>query len=301
MKFDYAEGYPIVSDIPEPELIEEACKIASGKDIVYLFAGLPDRYEAESFDRENMTMPENHNKLIEAVATVNKHVVVVLLGGAPMEIPWADKVQGILMMYLGGEASGGACADLLLGKVNPGGKLAESWPLTAGGSPSYKYFPGYSKSVEYREALFVGYRYYDKAKKAVRYPFGYGLSYSKFDYKNLNLSAKKIKDSESLTVTCTVKNTGKVAGSEVVQLYVACLDSKIIRPEQELRGFEKVSLQPGESREGPSRSRSAVLPTTTQRSCDWHVESGEYEVRVGASSRYVCLTGTVQVDEIQRQ
>jgi len=295
LKFDYADGYPVVSDIPDPELIEEACKIASGKDIVYLFAGLPDRYEAESFDRENLAMPENHNKLIEAVAAVNKHVVVVLLGGAPMEIPWADKVQAILMMYLGGEACGGASADLLLGRVNPGGKLAESWPLMLEDTPSYKDFPGYAKSVEYREALFVGYRYYDKAKKAVRYPFGYGLSYSKFEYKNLNLSAKKIKDSESLTVTCTVKNSGKVDGSEVVQLYVACLNSKIIRPEQELRDFAKVNLQPGESREVTftlSKRSFAYYNTTI---CDWHVESCEYEIRVSASSQDVRLSGKVQV------
>ena len=295
LEFDYADGYPLVSDIPDPEMIDEACKIASGKDIVYLFAGLPDRYEAESFDRENLSMPENHNRLIEAVAAVNKHVVVVLLGGAPMEIPWADEVQAILMMYLGGEACGGACADLLLGRVNPGGKLAESWPLTLEDNPSYKYFPGYAKSVEYREALFVGYRYYDKAKKPVRYPFGYGLSYSKFDYKNLRISKKKIKDSESLTVTCMVENTGKVAGSEVVQLYVACLGSKIIRPEQELRDFEKVDLQPGESREVTftlSKRSFAYYNTTI---CDWHVESGEYEFRVSASSQDVRLSGKVQV------
>jgi len=293
--FDYAPGYRLDSDTQDNALIKDACRTAEGKDIVYLFAGLPDSYEAESFDRKSLSMPASHVKLIEAVAAVNKHVVVVLMGGAPMGIPWADKVQSILLMYLGGEACGGASADLLLGKVNPGGKLAESWPLKLEDNPSYNYFPGYSKSVEYREALFVGYRYYDKARKPVRFPFGYGLSYTKFDYKNLRLSAKKIKDSDNLTVTCTVKNTGKVAGNEVVQLYVSCPGSAIIRPEQELRGFEKVALEPSESKE--------VTFTLTKRSfayynteiSDWHVESGEYEIRISASSQDVRLIGKVTV------
>jgi beta-glucosidase len=293
--FDYAPGYRLDSDAPDAGLIKEACKAAAGKDIVYLFAGLPDRYEAESFDRENLAMPENQNRLIEAVAAVNKHVVVILLGGAPMEIPWADKVQCILMMYLSGEACGGACADLLLGRMNPGGKLAESWPLKLEDNPSYKYFPGYAKSVEYREALFVGYRYYDKAKKSVRFPFGYGLTYTKFDYKNLRLSAKKIKDTESLTVTCTVKNTGKMASSEVVQLYVACSASKIIRPEQELRDFTKVDLQPGESREVTFTLSKRSFAYYNTGISDWHVENGEYEIRVSASSQDVRLTSKVQV------
>ena len=293
--FDYAPGYRLNSDMPDAVLIKEACKAAEGKDIVYIYAGLPDSYEAESFDRVSLSMPASHNKLIEAITTVNKHVVVVLLGGAPIEVPWAEQVQAILLMYLGGEACGGASADLLLGKVNPGGKLAESWPIKLEDTPSYNYFPGYAKSVEYREALFVGYRYYDKAKKPVRYPFGYGLSYTKFEYKNLRLSAKKLKDSESLTVTCAVKNTGKVAGSDVVQLYVSCIDSVIIRPEQELRNFTKIQLEPGESKE--------ILFTLSKRDfayynteiSDWHVESAEYEIRVSASSQDVRLSGKVQV------
>ncbi len=295
LNFDYADGYRMDSDLADVALIEEACQVSTGKDIVYIFAGLPDSYESESFDRDKMSMPDGHNQLIEAVCKVNKHVVVVLHGGAPIEIPWADKVQGIVMMYLGGEACGGAAADLLLGKVNPGGKLAESWPFFLADNPSHDFFPGFPKSVEYREALFVGYRYYDKAKKAVRFPFGHGLSYTSFDYKNLKISAKKIKDTDNLTVTCQVKNTGKVAGSEVVQLYVACKNSKIIRAEQELKGFEKVSLEPGESKEVSFTLSKRDFAYYNTANSIWHVESGDYEIRVGASSRDIQLTGAVNV------
>lgn len=295
LKFEYADGYRRENDDPDPFLIEEACKVATGKDIVYIFAGLPDSYEAESFDRENMDMPAGHNQLIEAVCKVNKHVVVVLHGGAPFELPWADKVQGILNMYLGGEAGGGAAADLLLGKVVPSGKLAESWPFFLADNPTHDFFPGYPKSVEYREALFVGYRYYDTAKKPVRFPFGFGLSYTSFAYKNLKLSAKKIKDSDNLTVTCQVKNTGKLGGSEVVQLYVACKGSKIIRAAQELKGFEKVALQPGESKEVVFTLSKRDFAYYNTASSIWHVESGEYEIRVGASSQDIHLTGSVNV------
>jgi beta-glucosidase len=179
---------------------------------------------------------------------VNQHVVVILLGGSPMEMPWADLVQGILLVYLGGEACGGACADLLLGKADPGGRLAESWPFTEDDSPSHDFFPGYPLTVEYREALFVGYRYYDTAKKSVRYPFGYGLSYTQFEYTNIKLSTKKMKDTDLLTVSCSIKNIGACAGSEVAQLYLSCRDSVVIRAEQELKGFEKVHLEAGESR-----------------------------------------------------
>lgn len=293
---EFAAGYRLDSDQPDEELVKEACRVASGKDVVYLFAGLPDRYEAEGFDRKDMSMPENHNQLIEAVSKVNPHVVVILLGGAPMELHWADKVQGILLMYLGGEAGGGACADLLMGKVNPGGKLAESWPFTELDSPSHDYFPGYTKTVEYREGLFVGYRYFNTAKKAVRYPFGYGLSYTKFEYSGLNFSAKAIKDTESLKVTCLIKNTGKTTGSEVVQLYISCKDSVIIRPSLELKGFEKVLLEPGESKEVSFTLTKRDFAYYNTESAQWHVESGTYEIQISASSEDLRLSAKVNVE-----
>jgi len=300
LNFEYAEGYSLTSDTPEAALIEDACKIAKGKDIVYVFAGLPDSYEAEGFDRASIVMPASHIELIRAVSKVNDHVVVILQGGAPMEMVWADLVPGILLMYLGGEASNGACADLLLGNANPSGKLAESWPFTAADSPSYDYFPGYPLTVEYREGLFIGYRYYDTAQKAVRYPFGYGLSYTQFKYSNLKISATKIKDTDTLTVTCTVKNTGSVPGSEILQLYVSCKGSVIIRAAQELKGFEKVQLNPGESKSATfnlSRRDFAYYNTELK---DWHVESGDHEVRIGASSRDIRLKGAVHIESTIR-
>lgn len=296
LAFEYAAGYRLESDQPDAALIEEACKIAKGKEIVYLFAGLPDPYEAEGFDRANLSMPASHVELIRAVSQVNENVVVTLQGGAPMEMTWADLVPGILLMYLGGEASNGACADILLGKVNPSGKLAETWPFTEKDNPSYGNFPGYPRSVEYREGPFIGYRYYDKAKKAVRYPFGYGLSYTRFAYSKLKLSKNEMKDTDTLTVTCTVKNVGKVPGSEVVQLYLACQDSIIIRPVQELKGFEKVALQPGESKVISFELGGRAFSYYNTAISDWHVESGNYEIRIGASSQEILLTGIVHVD-----
>jgi beta-glucosidase len=296
LNFEYAEGYHLNSDTPDNALIEEACRIAKGKDIVYVFAGLPDSYEAEGFDRDSMVMPASHTELIKAVSKVNEHVVVILQGGAPMEMIWANLVPGILLIYLSGEACGGACADLLLGKVNPGGKLAESWPFTETDAPSHDYFPGYPLTVEYREGLFIGYRYYDTAHKAVRYPFGYGLSYTQFKYSDLKLSAAKIKDTKPLTVSCNIKNTGPCAGSEIVQLYLSCRGSVIIRPEQELKGFEKVQLKAGESQTVHFTLSRRDFAYYNINLADWHVESSDYEVRIGASSRDIRLTGTVHVD-----
>ena len=263
---------------------------------MYVFAGLSDSYESEGFDRDSLVMPESHVELIQAVSQVNEHVVVILLGGAPMEMPWADLVQGILLMYLGGETCGGACADLLLGKADPGGRLAESWPFTEEDSPSHGNFPGYPLAVEYREALFIGYRYYDTAKKALRYPFGYGLSYTQFEYGELKLSSREMKDDGILTVSFTIKNTGACAGSEVAQLYLSCRDSVIIRAEQELKGFEKVHLAAGESREIRFTLSGRDFAYYNTQIADWHVESGAYEVRIGASSRDIRLSGSLHVD-----
>jgi beta-glucosidase len=296
LEFEYAAGYQMEVHSPDEALIAEACRVAAGREIVYIFAGLPGRYESEGVDRENMAMPESHVALIKAVSKVNPHVVVVLHSGAPMEMNWADDVQAILLLYLGGEAGGSASADLLLGKTNPGGKLAESWPFTDADSPTHDFFPGYPLTVEYREGLFVGYRYYDAAQKPVRFPFGYGLSYTRFEYGDLTLSTREMKATGELTVSCTVKNAGACAGSEIVQLYVSCKDSVIIRPEQELKGFEKVLLEPGERRtvSFTLTGRDFAYYNVTQ--ADWHVESADYEVRISASSRDICLFGLVHIE-----
>jgi len=296
LEMEYAAGYRMDSDLVDNALIQEACRVATGKDIVYLFAGLPDRYESETFDRDHMAMPAIHNELIKAVCQVNSHVVVILQSGSPMDLPWADHVQAILLMYLAGEAGGGACADLLLGNANPSGKLAESWPCLLADNPSHGNFPGYPLTVEYREGLFVGYRYYDTAHKNVRYPFGYGISYTQFEYRDLELSARAIDDCGSLTVTCAVKNNGKLAGWEIVQLYIACRGSVIIRPEQELKGFEKVALEPGEERQVRFELSGQDFAYYNVRGAAWHVESGDYEIRIGASSRDKRLAEVVHVN-----
>jgi len=226
---EYAEGYRLDTNDEEEELVQEACRVAQGKDIVYLFAGLPDRYEAESFDRTSMAMPENQNRLIEAVSAVNPNLVVVLMGGAPMELPWADKARAILLMYLGGEACGQACAALLLGKSTPSGRLAETWPMKGEDNPSSPYFPGYPLTVEYREGPFIGYRYYDSAGVKVRFPFGFGLSYTSFAYRELSVSKGSLDGlDDEVHICCKVKNTGGRAGKEVVQVYVHWKDSRII-------------------------------------------------------------------------
>lgn len=296
VEFAYADGYDLATRGVNEALIAQACETAKGQDKVFIIAGLPDEYEAEGYDRADMGMPEAHNRLIEAVAAVNPNVCVVLLCGSPVEMPWHDDAAGILVTYLGGEAGGAALADMLMGSRAPGGRLAETWPLSVTDNPSYAYFPGYSKSVEYRESIYVGYRYYDTAKKEVRYPFGYGLSYTEFSYGKPELGSKSIKDTDELTVSITIKNTGKKVGSEVVQLYVSHKKPTIYKAEQELKDFRKIILEPGKSAEVTFTLDKRAFAFYNVETKDWQVESGEYEIRIGASSRDIRHTATVHVD-----
>ncbi|MCC8023536.1 MAG: glycoside hydrolase family 3 C-terminal domain-containing protein, partial [Clostridiales bacterium] len=242
LEAEYAPGYNLGKERQDAAALRAgACKAARDKDVVVLFAGLPDAYESEGFDRDTLEMPQEHVDLIEAVAAENPNVVVVLQCGAPVEMDWADRVKGIVLSYLGGQAGGSGCVDVLTGKVNPGGKLAETFPYHLSDTPSFRYFPGYSKSVEYRESLYVGYRYYDAADKAVRYPFGYGLSYTTFEYSNLKLGAAEYEPGGgTLAVSFTVTNTGTVPGAEVAQIYVRLEKSRIFRAKRELKGFQVV-------------------------------------------------------------
>ena len=286
-EFDYADGYTLESDIPDEAQITEAIKATEGKDYVFVVAGLPAPYESEGFDRDSMKMPESHNKLIERLADAGpaKNIVVFLLGGSPMEVVWKDKVKGILMCYLGGETVGKAIAGMITGGLAPCGRLAESWPFTSEDNPSSVYFPGYQRTVEYRESIYVGYRYYDTAEKDVCYPFGYGLSYTTFEHSEPKADKTSIDDTETVTVTLDIKNTGSTAGSEVVQLYVAHKDPTIFKADQELKGFEKVKLAPGESKTISITLDKRAFAYYNTEIADWHVESGEYELRIGASSR----------------
>jgi beta-glucosidase len=230
----YAQGFDDKEDKTDEVLLAEAVETAKKAKAAVIFAGLPDAFESEGFDRKHMRMPDCQNELIERVAAVQPNTIVVLHNGAPVEMPWADRVKGILEAYLGGQAVGGAEYAILFGKVNPSAKLPETFPKQLEDNPSYLAGFGEGDHVEYREGIFVGYRYYDKKKMDVLFPFGYGLSYTTFAYSNLRLDKKTMKDTEELTVSVDVTNTGDRTGKEVVQLYVADKDSTVIRPVKEL-------------------------------------------------------------------
>ena len=250
-------------------LLAEAEKTVQQAEIAVVFAGLPDRCESEGFDREDMKLPEGHLRMIEAVARANPNTVVVLLCGSVVECPWEDQVKAILYMGLPGQAGGEAVADLLYGRVNPSGKLAESWPMAYGDVPSSEIY-GKTADALYQEGIYVGYRCYDKAGVPVRWPFGYGLSYTAFAYSVLTAEGDR--------VSVSVKNTGTCAGAEVVQLYIGMPQDGLHRPLRELKGFQKVFLQPGESR--------TVTFSLTDRSFalwqdGWKIPSGTYTVCIG--------------------
>jgi len=285
----YAQGYRIEKDETDENLLAEAKKAAIRADVAVIFAGLPEHYESEGYDRRHMKMPESHCTLIEEVAKVQPNVVVVLSNGSPVEMPWIDKVKGLLEAYLGGQAMGGAVADLLFGDVNPSGKLAETFPKELSHNPSYLNFPGEGDMVEYREGIFVGYRYYDKKNIEPLFPFGYGLSYTTFEYSDLNISKNEIFDTETVTVSVKVKNTGEMAGKEIVQLYVRDVESLVVRPEKELKGFEKVELKPGEEKTVVFELDRRAFAYYNTDIRDWHVETGEFEILIGKSSRDIVL------------
>ena len=294
----FAQGYELSNKKAKKNdaHLAEAVKLAAESETVILFIGLTDEYEAEGFDRNHMNLPAAHDKLAEEIAKVNKNVIVVLAGGSPVEMPWNDSVAAVLNSYLGGQAGAGAVADIISGKVNPSGKLPETYPMVYADTPAKNNFPGNPASVEYRESVYIGYRYYEKANKAVRYPFGYGLSYTTFEYSDIKLDKASMNDDEKLKVTFTVNNTGAVAGYEIAQLYVADKVSTIYRPAKELKGFKKVWLEPGESKEVEIELCKRAFAFYNVNISDWCVESGEFEILVGASSADIRLTATVNVN-----
>lgn len=292
----YAQGYDLKDPARDEALLNEALELAGRVDKVVVFAGLPDAYESEGFDRKSIDMPENQNRLIAALAQVNPNITVVLHNGSAVTMPWIDQVAAVLEMYLGGDAVGEATVSLLYGDVNPSGKLAETFPACLEHTPAFLNFPGEKGSPEYREGVFVGYRYYDATKTQVLFPFGYGLSYTSFTYSDMRLSAAEIKDTDTLTVTLTVRNTGDRAGSEVVQIYVHDVESTAIRPYKELKGFCKVHLEPGESREVSIELDGRAFAYYETQLHDFHVESGEFEILAGTSSAEILLQHTVHVE-----
>ncbi len=295
LAYEYKEGYKLSNDGYDEALFNDAVESAKNNDHVILFVGLTDSYECEGYDRKDMTIPVSHSKLIEAVTQVNNNVIVVLLGGSPVEMPWIDKVHTLLNAYLPGEAAGEAIADIIYGIVNPSGKLAETYPIKLEDYIGSKYYVGAPKTSEHREGMFVGYRYYDSAKKQVAFPFGHGLSYTTFEYSDLKLSSDKISDNDKLTITFNIKNTGKYDGFEVAQVYVKDIESTIFRPEKELKGFDKVFIKAGESATVSIELDKRSFAYYNVDVKDWVVESGEFEILVGASSRDIKLSSVVNV------
>jgi len=265
-------------------LLAEAAELAANADIAIVFAGLTDSYESEGFDREDLQMPDGHLKMIDAVCEANENTVVVLCCGGVVACPWADRVKGILYMGLGGQASGEAVWDLLTGKRNPSGKLAETWVNSYEDCPTSVYYRG-EKDPQYRECIYVGYRYYDKANVSVRWPFGYGLSYTRFQYSDLKI--------EGMTVTCTVRNIGECAGKEVVQLYVSAPQQGLHRPVRELKRFAKILLQPGEAREISFQLDDRAFSLWND---GWKIPAGEYTVNICSDSRTVELQQSIWVN-----
>ena len=292
----YAQGYSATKDAATEEQIAEAVAAAKKAKIAIVFAGLPDVYESEGYDRTHMRMPECQNRVIEAVASANPNTVVVLHNGSPVEMPWIGKVKAVLETYLGGQAVGLATIRVLYGETNPSGRLPETFPLQLEDNPSFLSYGGEGDIAEYREGIFVGYRYYDFKKAAVLFPFGYGLSYTDFEFSNLRLSANTITDQDLLTATVTVKNTGDRAGKAVIQLYVGDEESSVFRPVRELKGFEKISLQPGEAKDVSFTLDKRAFAYWNTELHDWTVEPGDFTIEIGRSSRDIALDASVTVN-----
>ncbi len=291
----FAPGYFKKQDEPSEVMVRDACNVASKADAVLVFIGLTEEYESEGYDRKTMKLPTSHNRLLDEILKVNENVTVVLSGGSPVVMPWAKKVKAILNGYLGGQASGKALAEIISGKVNPSGKLAETYPVSESDVPCSNYYPGTGLTAEHREGIYIGYRYYDTAQKEVLFPFGHGLSYTRFEYSDIKLSAESIGDGDTLTVTCKVKNIGDRDGAEAVQLYVRDCESTVFRPTKELRDFTKIHLKKGEEKEVSFTLSKRAFAYYNININDWHVESGDFEILIGASSRDIRLTASVRV------
>lgn len=299
----YAQGFHIDEETTDETLLQEAITLAKESDVAVIFAGLPDSFESEGFDRTHLNMPANQNELIARISEVQPNVVVVLHSGSPIAMPWLDKVAGVLQMYLAGQASGGAAVNLLFGDATPCGKLAETFPLHLEDNPSYLNFPGNREKVCYQEGVFIGYRYYDKKKMDVLFPFGYGLSYTDFTYSNMKVTVNGknaadvdvIKETDEIVVSADITNTGNCDGAEIVQLYIKNPVVYEIRPEKELRDFAKVFLKAGETKTVTFMLNARAFSYYETRIHDWYAESGDYEILLASSSRDIRLQYTVSI------
>lgn len=293
----YAQGYRTDSDETDETLQREALEAAKHAEKVVIVAGLPDSYESEGYDRTHLRIPANQNALIEAVAAVNPRVVVLLYNGAPVEMPWLEKVQGLVEGYLAGQNVGYANRAVLWGEVNPSGRLPETMPIRLEDTPCYLTYGGEGNTAVYGEGIFVGYRYYEKKKVPVNFPFGYGLSYTTFAYSNLRLDRDRMTDAETLRVCVDVTNTGDRAGKEVVQLYVSDRESQeVFRPVRELKGFEKVELAPGETKTVAFTLDKRAFAFWSVQIHDWYVENGTFDIQICRNASEVILSAPVELE-----
>ncbi len=293
-EISYYPGY-LLKGVGSQTLVDEAVVGANKSDIAIIFAGLTGEYESEGFDRNTLSMPESQNELIRRVAAAQPNTVVVLAGGAPVEMPWLPQVKAVLNMLLSGQAGGLAAADILTGKVNPSGKLAATYPIRYADVPSAGFYEEGGRQAQYRESIYVGYRYYDKAGKEVLFPFGHGLSYTTFEYRDLSLSSSEMQAAGALKVAVTVKNTGERDGAEIVQLYIGDLTPGIFRPEKELRDFSKIFLNTGEEKQVEFTLDARAFSFYDPDSRAWMVPEGVYQISVGSSSRDIRLQDRVTV------
>lgn len=296
----FAKGYEDGADEVDETLLAEAVKTAGEAETVVIFAGLPDNFESEGYDRTHLELPNCQNLLIEKICEVQKNVIVVLHNGSPVTMPWKEKVQGILEAYLGGQAVGKAVVNVLYGNANPSGRLAETFPLRLEDTPCYLTYGKGADEAEYREGVFVGYRYYTTKKQEVLFPFGYGLSYTTFAYSNLRLCRSEMTDQDTLSVSVDVENTGTRTGKEVVQLYVAVPDSEVSRPAKELRGFDKIELRPGEKKTVVFELDGRAFSYWNTELHDWYVESGIYQVQIAKNAEEAVLTDEVRVTSTKK-
>lgn len=282
----YAQGFTRM-DKPSAELSEAAISLAKQAECVLLYLGLPEGFETEGLDRNHMRLPQNQIDLLERIRAVNQHVIVVLSAGSAVEMPWAKKCQAIVYGCLGGQASASAMLNILTGKVNPGGKLAETFASAYDDMPVSRYYPGTEATSEYREGIYVGYRYFTTMNKPVSFPFGHGLSYTTFSYDNMTIDTR--------SVTFDLTNTGKVDGDEIVQMYVSLPETKVFRPAMELKGFRRVHVRAGETVQVKLLFDEYTFRYFNISTRKFEVETGEYEICLAASSEDVRLRGTVQI------
>ncbi|MBR0407645.1 MAG: glycoside hydrolase family 3 C-terminal domain-containing protein [Clostridia bacterium] len=278
----FSQGFERL-DKRNDELAAQAVELAKGADCVLLYLGLPEGFETEGLDRAHMRLPDNQVALLNRLAEVNEHIVVVLSCGSAVEMPWIDSCQALVYGCLGGEAAAGAMLRVLSGEVNPGGKLAETFPVAYADLPVSHYYPGKEYTSEYREGLYVGYRYFVTAKKPVRFPFGFGMNYTQFRYENLTVEP----DGVSFDLT----NCGACGGDEIVQLYVSLPGAKVFRPARELKGFRRVSLKAGETQRVKILFDDYTFRYFNVRTHQWEVEGGSYDILIGASSEDIRLKG----------